>query len=665
MPKLWNRLRSLSVAAAATDEEMAKKDDDLKLPAAGSSTWSPARIAPRRFLRRLTIAFVFFGVIYLVLGLFRPAVAPEFRDYVPNFPKYDGPGLTHFDRVWPPSPPQSEPHLGLHSGHQKVDVEDSAGLDSAASRDARTSLSLPFLPLTLKGKSPTVDDERNTNVLFASSSLRSAAALLPLACEMGRRRHNKVHYAVMNRNEMPISQLKKIHGIDDSCGVTFHDARPDSPSESTDVRVRVAAERALHYLASYLNPHAVIVDGANVEYPFFLAGIRSQAEVSELSVIELPENGPERLGWLARLDSSSLSAWNKIDIEIVIHAPPTGSGSLIRLLRSLGRADFSPFPTPRLTIELPQHTEPPFEKFLKTFSWPPRKGDQPSNLQMLSLRHRLPRRNMDEDASVARFLESTWPKSPEHSHVLVLAPNVELSPQFPHYLKYALLEYVYSASSVRQKWDERLVGINLDLPSTYLNASEVFVPPTNPDFASSAFLWQAPSSNAVLITGKKWAELHAFVSRSLDFRSTAATVPAILINKVVSKTYPAWLENLAQLCRLRGYFTLYPSPETAATLATVHQDLAQPPEEYANSPPPPMKKGKEVVLGENSRDTLHTLPHDGDLLPPDALPLLGWAGDETTLAKVDEGAVRYADEFRTAVGCTGAGKDGADDLFCK
>ena len=101
-------------------------------------------------------------------------------------------------------------------------------------------------------------------------------------------------------------------------------------------------------------------------------------------------------------------------------------------MRSLSRADFTPFDIPRLTIELPQNVEEPTERFLRGFSWPPRDHESPSRLQMLSLRRRLSHENMDEDASVARFLESTWPKVPETSHILVLSPNTELSEQFPH-----------------------------------------------------------------------------------------------------------------------------------------------------------------------------------------------------------------------------------------
>lgn len=72
---------------------------------------------------------------------------------------------------------------------------------------------------------------------------------------------------------------------------------------------RCAVNRLLtnvDYLNSYMQPRSVIVDGSDAEDSSFLAAMRFQAG-SKQSVIELPENGAEEFGWLAKLDSSSLS----------------------------------------------------------------------------------------------------------------------------------------------------------------------------------------------------------------------------------------------------------------------------------------------------------------------------------------------------------------------
>ena len=331
MPKQRGRLGSL---LGPTAEELAKKDDDRKLPPPGTTAWAPVRIVSRRSARRLAQLLVFFAIVYATYSLLRPT--PEFRDYVPNFPTYENPNPAHFDRVWPPS--RSRP--------QKIGSE-LAGLDSAPSRDGKTSLSLPALPSTLKEVEATSGHgkERNKNVLFASSSPKSAAALLPLACEMGRQGRSHVHYAVMSRNDQSIRELKNLNGIDETCNISFHgrncftnnclhvnvvnnlgfrcssglcvrvDRRASTGSHRASImyvcllplQLGLQINRSVDYLNSYMHPQAIIVDGSVSEDPSFLAAIRSEADHDKQSVIELPENGADQFGWLAKLDSSSLS----------------------------------------------------------------------------------------------------------------------------------------------------------------------------------------------------------------------------------------------------------------------------------------------------------------------------------------------------------------------
>jgi hypothetical protein len=125
-------------------------------------------------------------------------------------------------------------------------------------------------------------------------------------------------------------------------------------------------------------------------------------------------------------------AWNKIDIDILVHAPPGSSGGLINLLKSLSAADFSAGSTPHLTIELPHGIERATAEYLKRFQWPPKRPILSSHPRQLTLRHRIPRSRLTEEESSVRFLESFWPSNPKYSHVLVLSPQAQLSRQFFH-----------------------------------------------------------------------------------------------------------------------------------------------------------------------------------------------------------------------------------------
>lgn len=119
-------------------------------------------------------------------------------------------------------------------------------------------------------------------------------------------------------------------------------------------------------------------------------------------------------------------------IDILIHAAPGTAGNLIRLLKSLAASDFSGSAVPHLTIELPNKVDTATAKFLETFEWPPVKAFNPTHAKQLTLRHRISHAGVTEEESSVRFLESFWPSNERYSHVLVLSPQVELSPSFFH-----------------------------------------------------------------------------------------------------------------------------------------------------------------------------------------------------------------------------------------
>lgn len=245
-------------------------------------------------------------------------------------------------------------------------------------------------------------------------------------------------------------------------------------------------------------------------------------------------------------------------------------------------------------------------------------------------------------------------------------------------LKYALLEYSYSVPATMQQWDSRLLGISLELPSTHPgDALKPFSPPSaskkaataqqkqqqkkTPTNTNTPFLWQAPGSSAILYSGQKWRELHNLVSKSLEFAhhqqhdSSTNTALTFFTQKQISKHYPSWLEHALRLTRARGYFTLYPSPQTARNLATVHNELYRAPEEYrqddhlGGTEPKYRQQKDEISLSPGL--LLDSLPTGGNLLPFGDMPLLDWEGRTTSLAEVDKRAGEFVDKFRRAVGC--------------
>jgi len=309
------------------------------------------------------------------------------------------------------------------------------------------------------------------------------------------------------------------------------------------------------------------------------------------------------------------------------------------------------------------------------------------------LRHRVPQYGLSPEESSVRFLESFWPANPDKSHVLVLSPQAELSPLYFYYLKYAILEYKYSTSSVYTRHD--LLGISLDLPSTYLNDTLAFTPPLSLNATGTSepapfFLWQAPNSNAALYFGDKWIELHSFISHSLASRHSLPT-PTTIDSQAVSKTHPSWLEHILRLSRARGYRILYPvldGPDSPA-LATMHNELYRPPEEFTaefglnleddhmdpntddfTADPEHHLSLQHTEMPLASTSLLNFLPPN-ELLPMlSDMPLLGWDGTLLNEDEMLDEVYEYRSAFSREIGgCDGIEvkkkEDGnADDLFC-
>jgi hypothetical protein len=358
------------------------------------------------------------------------------------------------------------------------------------------------------------------------------------------------------------------------------------------------------------------------------------------------------------------AAWNKVSIDIVVHAQSSSSGSLIRLLDSLKKADFFSSAPPRLTIELPHDVDAPSRQYLSRFKWPSTTQNTGS---LLTLRHRIPQHGLSAEENSIRMLESFWPSNPSTSHVLVLSPQIELSPLFFHYLKYSMLEYKYSSS--KADMHQNLLALSLDIPPTYLNDSTSFMAPlTNVTKGSNVvakgvtqFLWQAPNSNAALYFGEKWVELHNFVAQLLLSEHKLPT-PTTLNGKDISKTYPSWLEHILKLARARGYWTIYPNFENADSLATLHNDLYQPPEEYSEEIKVETSDGeltadpaKHLSLKHTetpliTKSLLSILPFRGELPKIADMPLLSWDGDRINVEDIGHLAVDYSRVFRREIG---------------
>lgn len=434
----------------------------------------------------------------------------------------------------------------------------------------------------------------NRNVLFAASSLKSAANLLPMACEMARVDKNFVHFTLMGREPIPLEDVLEINGIDrNQCDIFFHDARCDYSEYSTDARAEASVVGALGHIHMYMHPQAVIIDDSHVEDAFFIRALRSKLAVLVTPLIEIPKGKYEDFLWMTRLDTGGLTSWHKPSINILIQAQPHSSGSLLRLLHSIKTADYSGLSHPEITIDLPPDVEPFARDYLRDFEWPPHQDPTGPRQRKVKVHHRISTAKTTTENNALRFLESFYPVDPDHSHVLLLSTQAELSPLYYQYLMYHMLQHRYAAYGSDD--GDNLFGVVLATPDAYLNGTGPFTTPTMADTERKSktsedltvpFLWQAPNADAALIFGDIWAEVHDYLKNRLRAAHDTSSVHQAPTKraKLVSEAQPGWLEYMLELMRARGWRNHYPARLDAGAWATIHRDLFQKPEEYMTKP---------------------------------------------------------------------------------
>ena len=484
--------------------------------------------------------------------------------------------------------------------------------------------------------------------------------------------------------------------------------------------MEISVASGMGYMHTFVRPQVILADHSSREDAFFIRALRSKALEMGKSIIELPKDAATNLMWITRLDSLSLAggstriisitslcgwltkvvAWHVAYVDLLIHASPDSSGSLIRLLKSIEAADYFGSRRPHLRIELPATIDAPTWNYVQNLVWPPIDWSGAAHVSQVTLRHSIPRRAPTAEEASVRLVESFYPARPRDSHVLLLSPQIELSPLYYHYLMYNILEYKYSSEGQFFKESNHLMGLSLELPTHYLNGTKVFTPPLlersnvqgvpkQPGLATQ-FLWQSPNSNAALYFGDKWIEFHSFLSARLS--ALNSKTPRRI--KLISERHPSWMEYLLELMRARGYSLLYPNfTSTGESIATLHNELYQPPEEYAQPqtsstpdlPLPAMDPNDPFVAGGPaqssklpshaeppllSRNLLSILPQSGDLSELTYVPIISYEGNVLSHASSDVLLSTFAAEFRRDVGeCVGGGdiwiyQMSANDLFC-
>lgn len=189
------------------DEELGKKDDDHNHGKSRFIPISPAWRPPRR--KRFLFAVVGIALIYLFLKRM-PSEPPKPERIISPVTFSPSQPLSDLDET--PDGPPPLPEDGIPNIDHYYD-------------DRIRFFSLARSLYSGQGLSGFRRDQKV--VLFAVADLKVLSDMLPVACDMASRRLNRVHLALMGRNEVSIEGIQMVHNLKEAeCPLIWHGRRP-------------------------------------------------------------------------------------------------------------------------------------------------------------------------------------------------------------------------------------------------------------------------------------------------------------------------------------------------------------------------------------------------------------------------------------------------------
>ncbi|KAI9250771.1 hypothetical protein BY458DRAFT_524269 [Sporodiniella umbellata] len=365
-----------------------------------------------------------------------------------------------------------------------------------------------------------------------------------------------------------------------------------------------------------------------------------------LETIRLPSKEIVHSLWIPDLSVQALKSWNKVDIKLVI-ITDRRPHSLSRLLQSASAAYYLG-DRADVMIHMEQSSDRATRMLVNSFVW--RQGKK-------FLKHRIKKGGL-----MPAIVESWYPSSNDEYAVL-LEDDIEVSPLFYVWSKYAILKYRYGASKAAY---QQMYGVslysprNLELvpegrvkfdPNLVLKATH---PPGTP-YAS-----QIPCSWGAVYFPEHWREFHAYLVRRLEDLQLPKNSQVRVIRVPGSRSdkwKKSWKKYFIELVYLRAYVMLYPNFDRFEAFSTNHVEFGT----HVQS------EKRQAIVGTFTvplmvRDTLlaqlpeHRLPYYEDL------PLLDLWGRPVDYPTLDARAQAFHTHVSTCPRQLGAFDP--RDVFC-
>ncbi|KAG1052173.1 hypothetical protein G6F43_005671 [Rhizopus delemar] len=264
--------------------------------------------------------------------------------------------------------------------------------------------------------------------------------------------------------------------------------------------------------------------------------------LNNIPFIHLTKRDISRASWFTDLPIDLLAEWNSISIKIMVNVDKKHN-NFERFLASLDKAYFMG-DSVDLTLLMDYTTDHTIHQMASHYHW--------------THGHKYLRHRIAVAPKMARFAEAWYPSSNDE-YAIMLDTELELSPHFYSWAKYATLSYRRSS--------KHLFGISLyrpELIETDPSGRRLFN-----ERPKGSFLMQWPSHSGALFFPEHWREFHDYATTRLadreGFRLQEINVPESRSNEWKL----SWRRYFEELAYLRPYVMFYPP----VSLSTRHVEL--------------------------------------------------------------------------------------------
>ncbi|MFQ6659821.1 hypothetical protein Gotur_028568 [Gossypium turneri] len=326
-----------------------------------------------------------------------------------------------------------------------------------------------------------------------------------------------------------------------------------SGTSNSEVPVLQVVYSSMKGLIKIHNPSVVITladADSNVKKALKMA---SETNANGTVLVLLPRPSVSKVLWMPDLRSTALPYWNRMRISINI-ITQNRAESLTRLLKSLSDAYYVGDEIP-ISFNMDSKVDEATIKLVDSFEWP----HGPKTL----------RRRIIQGGLIRAVSESWYPTS-DDDYGLLLEDDIEVSPYYYLWIKYALLAYHYDPQislpelSSISLYTPRLVEVVKERPKW--NPTEFFkrIHPNTP------YLHQLPCSWGAVFFPKLWREFYAYMN--MRFTEDAKANPVQIPKSRTNGWQASWKKFLIDMMYLRGYVSLYPNFPNQSSFSTNHME---------------------------------------------------------------------------------------------